>query len=67
MIIIYNKEFGIKEEYSESSLDFIKRSYEEYSNIEMDEAKYKDLSLLLTKTKYSGSRFENLEWVVSVE
>lgn len=67
MIIVYNKEFGIREEFSESSLDFIKRSYEEYSNIEMDEAKYKDLSLLLTKSKYAGSRFENLEWVISVE
>lgn len=67
MIIVYNKEFGIREEYSESSLDFIRRSYEEYSNIEMDEAKYKELSLLLTKAKYDGSRFENVEWVVSVE
>ncbi|MCD4692583.1 MAG: hypothetical protein K8R79_06705 [Calditrichales bacterium] len=67
MIIVYNKEFNIREEYSESSLDFIKRSYEDYSNIEMDEAKYKDLSLLLTKAKYAGSRFENVEWVISVE
>ena len=66
MIRITNKEFGIIEEYSTSNLNFIRRSYDEYADKEMTEEDYKSLALMLTKAKYGGSRYEDLEWEISV-
>ena len=66
MIRIRNKETGIVEEYATSSLNFIRRSYDEYANKEMTEEDYKALALALTKAKYGGSRYENLEWEITV-
>lgn len=61
-----NKEKGITEEYSTSNLDFIRHSYEEYANKDMNEQDYQELALKLTVAKYTGSRFDNLEWEVVV-
>ena len=59
-----NKEKGITEEYPISNLNFIRHSYEEYANKEMSDQDYQDLALKLTKAKYTGSRFDNLEWEI---
>ena len=66
MIRITNKEFGIVEEYSISGLNFIRRSYDEYAEKEMTDEDYKKLALVLTKAKYGGSRYENVEWEIAV-
>ncbi len=66
MIRVFNKETGISEEYQESSLNFIRRSYEEYADKDMTDQDYRDLALKLTKAKYGGSRYENLEWEIEV-
>ena len=66
MIRITNKEIGIIEEYSIANLNFIRRSYDQYADKDMTDEDYKTLALLLTKAKYGGSRYENLEWEINV-
>ena len=66
MIRITNKESGIIEEYSITNLNFIRRSYDEYAEKDMTDEDYKALALILTKAKYGGSRYENLEWEIDV-
>ena len=66
MIRVTNKEIGIIEEYSIDNLNFIRRSYDEYADKEMTNDDYKALALHLTKAKYGGSRYENLEWEINV-
>lgn len=67
MIKVSNKEVGITEEYSKMNLEFIRRSYSEFSDIDMTEEDYKALALKLTQAKYQGSRYESLEWEISVQ
>jgi len=64
MIRVFNREVGIWEKYTRENLDFIRRSFDEYAQKEMNEEDYRQLALKLTKAKYEGSRFGDLKWEI---
>jgi len=64
MIRVFNREVGIWEKYTIENLNFIRRSFDEYSKKEMSDEDYHGLALKLTKAKYEGSRFGDLKWEV---
>jgi hypothetical protein len=67
MIEVYNEEVGLYEKYDKTSLDFIRRSYDQFKNKEMTPDDYGQLALILVKAKFKDSRFDNIEWKIKVE
>jgi hypothetical protein len=68
MIEVYNEEVGLFEKFEQRSLDFIRRSYDQFKDIpKMSEDDYKKLAMIMVLTKYRDTRFDNLEWKVRVE
>jgi hypothetical protein len=66
-IRIRNEKYGITEEYSGDELNFIKRSYDEYAEKDLDRDDMIALARKITLAKYDGSRFGEAEWQVEVE
>ena len=67
MIRVFNRKVGIWEKYTTENLDFIRRSFDEYSKKEMSAEDYHGLALKLTKAKYEGSRLITLLYRVYTE
>ncbi len=62
-IRVINKDHNIVEEFKSNNLDFIRRSYDEFSNKDnMTEEDYQTLAVLIVKKRYADTRFDNLEW-----
>lgn len=67
-IRVTNTENGINEEFKSNNLDFIRRSYTEFDDVQtMSEDDYKKLAILIVKKRYTDTRFDNLEWTVTTE
>ncbi|HMW34399.1 MAG TPA: hypothetical protein PLH27_01305 [bacterium] len=67
-IRVTNAENGINEEFKSNNLDFIRRSYTEFDDVQkMSEEDYKKLAILIVKKRYTDTRFDNLEWTVTTE
>ncbi|MCK6542545.1 hypothetical protein L6Q79_07665 [bacterium] len=67
-IRVTNAENGINEEFKSNNLDFIRRSYTEFDDVQkMSEEDYKKLAILIVKKRYTDTRFDNLEWIVTTE
>ena len=68
MIEVYNEEVGLFEKFEQRSLDFIRRSYDQFKDLpKMTEDDYKKLAMIMVQTKYRDTRFDNLDWKVRVE
>ena len=66
-IRVSNAEQGLVEEFKSNNLEFIRRSYEEFSSIAtMSEDDFKKLSIMIVKKRYTDTRFDNLEWTAEV-
>jgi len=66
-IRVTNAEQGLVEEFKTNNLDFIRRSYEEYSSIPtMSEDDFRKLAITIVKKRYTDTRFDNLEWTAEV-
>lgn len=62
-IRVINNDHNIVEEFKSNNLDFIRRSYDEYSSLDtMTEKDYKSLAITIVKKRYADTRFDNLEW-----
>ena len=67
-IWVKNADVGINEEFKTDNLDFIRRSYEQYSEKEsMSDQDFKDLAIMIVKKRYEGTRYDNLEWIIETE
>lgn len=67
IIRVSNAEQGITEEFKTSNLDFIRRSFDEFSSLtQMTENDYKKIAVEIVKRRYTDTRFDNLQWQVDV-